>query len=103
MKALCTRAALVAAALGFLVTGHLAANAAQATTTPPTAPATAPAATPAGAPALVSKWPQARSDLKADPAVRFGVLPNGMRYAIMKNATPEKQVSLRLRIGSGSL
>jgi zinc protease len=48
-------------------------------------------------------WPQARSDLKADPAVRFGTLPNGMRYAIMKNATPEKQVSLRLRIGSGSL
>ena len=35
--------------------------------------------------------------------MRFGVLPNGMRYAIMKNATPEKQVSLRLRIGSGSL
>lgn len=33
-------------------------------------------------------WPQARSDVKPDPAVRFGRLSNGMRYAIMKNATP---------------
>ena len=48
-------------------------------------------------------WPQATSDLPADPAVRFGVLANGMRYAIMKNATPPGQASLRLRIGSGSL
>jgi zinc protease len=35
--------------------------------------------------------------------VRFGVLPNGMRYAIMRNATPAGQTALRLRIGSGSL
>lgn len=48
-------------------------------------------------------WPQARSDVKPDPAVRFGRLSNGMRYAIMKNATPLGQVSLRLRVGSGSL
>jgi zinc protease len=48
-------------------------------------------------------WVQDRSDLKADPAVLFGALPNGMRYAIMKNATPAGQASLRLRIGSGSL
>jgi zinc protease len=48
-------------------------------------------------------WPQAASDIKPDPAVRFGVLPNGMRYAIMRNATPAGQTSLRLRIGSGSL
>jgi len=48
-------------------------------------------------------WPQAHSDLKADPAVRFGVLSNGMRYAIMKNATPTGQVSLRLRMATGSL
>jgi zinc protease len=48
-------------------------------------------------------WTQTRTDIASDPAVRFGTLPNGMRYAIMKNATPEKQVSLRLRIGSGSL
>jgi zinc protease len=55
------------------------------------------------APAPTAAWPQAASDLPADPAVRFGVLPNGMRYAVMKNATPAGQTSLRLRIGSGSL
>ena len=48
-------------------------------------------------------WPQDHSDLKPDPAARFGTLANGMRYAIMRNATPAGQTSLRLRIGSGSL
>lgn len=48
-------------------------------------------------------WPQAASDLPADPAVRFGVLPNGMKYAILRNATPPGQASLRLRIDAGSL
>jgi len=48
-------------------------------------------------------WPQTRSDIPADPAIRFGVLPNGMRYAIQKNATPKGEVSFRLRIGAGSL
>jgi zinc protease len=50
-----------------------------------------------------SVWAQSRSDLKADPAIWFGTLPNGMRYAILKNATPAGQAALRLRIGSGSL
>ncbi|HXQ16235.1 MAG TPA: insulinase family protein [Caulobacteraceae bacterium] len=49
------------------------------------------------------EWPQAHSDLKADPSIRFGALPNGMRYAIMKNATPPGQVSMRLRFDVGSL
>ena len=48
-------------------------------------------------------WPHGYSDLKADPAVRFGNLPNGIGYAILKNETPAGQVALRLRIGSGSL
>lgn len=48
-------------------------------------------------------WPQAVSDIRPDPNVRFGVLPNGMRYAVMRNATPAGQTSIRLRIGSGSL
>ena len=48
-------------------------------------------------------WTQARSDIPPDPAVRFGVLPNGMRYAVMRNATPAGQTSIRLRIGSGSM
>ena len=53
--------------------------------------------------APVPAWPQASSDIAPDPAVRFGALPNGLRYAILKNATPTGQVSLRLRIGAGSL
>ncbi len=48
-------------------------------------------------------WPHETSDIKPDPAVRFGVLENGMRFAIMRNVTPPGQVSLRLRIGAGSL
>ncbi|WP_158917169.1 pitrilysin family protein [Caulobacter sp. S45] len=48
-------------------------------------------------------WPQSYSDLPADPSIVFGILPNGMRYAIQHNETPKGQVSLRLRIGSGSL
>jgi zinc protease len=48
-------------------------------------------------------WPQSASDLKPDPAILFGSMPNGMRYAIVKNATPAGQVALRLRIASGSL
>ena len=48
-------------------------------------------------------WAQAASDIPADPAVRYGLLPNGMRYALLKNATPPGQASFRLRIDAGSL
>ncbi len=48
-------------------------------------------------------WAQELSDLAPDPAWRFGVLPNGMRYAIRKNATPPGQASLRLWFGAGSM
>ncbi len=51
----------------------------------------------------VEDWPQAHSDLPADPGVRFRTLPNGMRYAIMRNATPKAEVSIRFRIAAGSL
>ena len=62
------------------------------------------AAAPASAaPVAATPWPQAISDLPADPAVRFGSLPNGMRYAIMRNATPPQQAALRLNIDAGSL
>ena len=40
-------------------------------------PASAPAQ--AAAQNLAVRWPQATSDIKADPNVRFGLLPNGMR------------------------
>ena len=48
-------------------------------------------------------WAHASSDIPADADVRFGVLPNGMQYAIMRNATPPGQASFRLRIDAGSL
>ena len=43
------------------------------------------------------------SDLKPDPAVVYGKLPNGVRYAVMRNDTPTKTAALRVRIGAGSL
>jgi zinc protease len=46
---------------------------------------------------------QNHSDIKADPAVRFGKLPNGMTYIILKNATPPGTASVRLRFNGGSL
>jgi zinc protease len=48
-------------------------------------------------------WPQVKSDIKGDPAARFGQLSNGMRYVILHNTTPPHETSVRLRIGSGSL
>lgn len=50
-----------------------------------------------------SYWPQDVSDLKPDPGVAYGVLPNGLRYAIMRNAQPSGAVSLRMRFASGSI
>ena len=54
-------------------------------------------------PAHAHAWPQATVDIPADAKVRFGVLPNGMRYAIQRNATPTGQAALRLRIDAGSM
>ncbi|WP_372786411.1 M16 family metallopeptidase [Phenylobacterium sp.] len=49
------------------------------------------------------EWPQAHSDVRADPDIRFGSLPNGMRYAIKRQAIPAGQAALRLRFDAGSL
>lgn len=49
------------------------------------------------------EWAQARSDVAPDPSIRFGALPNGMRYAIRKQTIPAGQAAIRLRIGAGSL
>ena len=63
------------------------------------------------APALVSPalaeptngWSSARTDVPLDPAVRYGTLPNGMKYAVMRNATPKGAASLRLHFDFGSI
>ena len=57
----------------------------------------------ADAEAGLRSWPQAAADIPADPQVRYGELPNGMRYAIQHNATPPGQASLRLRYDAGSM
>ena len=47
-------------------------------------------------------WGFDKSDLTADPNVRFGVLSNGMKYAIMRNETPKRSASIRMRFDIGS-
>lgn len=56
-----------------------------------------------GAAVAKPAWPHLSSDLAADPAITFGVLPNGMRYAIQPNNTPPGQVSLFMVIQAGSM
>jgi zinc protease len=59
-----------------------------------------------GAPALAAgdpHWLYRGSDIPRDPAWTFGTLPNGVRYAVRRNAIPEGQVSIRVRIAAGSL
>jgi zinc protease len=53
-------------------------------------------------PKVRSAWGFDKSDLTADPSVRFGVLSNGMRYAIMRNATPKANAVVRMRFDVGS-
>ncbi|PSJ41972.1 M16 family metallopeptidase [Allosphingosinicella deserti] len=61
------------------------------------------AATPAQAKAGDSGWFYRGSDIAPDPAWTFGTLPNGLRYAVRRNALPAGQVSIRLRMDVGSL
>lgn len=48
-------------------------------------------------------WPSDESDLPLDPAIVSGMLPNGVRYSIMRNATPTRRVSVRLLVAAGSM
>jgi zinc protease len=48
-------------------------------------------------------WPQATSDLKADPKANFGQLENGVRYVIVPNDEPPGRASIRLYMDVGSL
>ncbi|MBP6379639.1 MAG: insulinase family protein, partial [Sphingorhabdus sp.] len=62
----------------------------------------APSAT-ASTAATETPWGHPVNDLTPDAAVRYGVLPNGMKYAIQKNTTPKGGGSVRMRIGVGSI
>lgn len=48
-------------------------------------------------------WPDDDGDLPRDPAIRYGELPNGLRYAIRPNAEPRNRASLRFVVAAGSL
>jgi zinc protease len=48
-------------------------------------------------------WGFDRSDLAPHPGVRFGVLPNGMRYALMRNTAPPGGLAVRLHLDVGAL
>lgn len=53
-------------------------------------------------PQVRTAWHFDQSDLTPDPRIRFGVLANGMRYAILPNDTPTGAVSLRLLVRVGA-
>jgi len=51
----------------------------------------------------IDGWDRALTDVPADPAITYGKLPNGMRYAIRQNSTPKGTASIRLYFDVGSL
>jgi zinc protease len=59
-------------------------------------------------PATVTKaaqtpWLYENSDVPVDTSWTFGVLDNGVRYAVKRNVVPAGQVSIRVRVDAGSL
>lgn len=64
--------------------------------------AQASAAAPATSPAAVG-WLTEGTDIPADPAWRFGTLPNGLRYAVRRGTQPPGAISVRVRVGVGAL
>ena len=52
--------------------------------------------------AAAKAWNFAASDVPVDSNIIFGVLPNGMKYALLKNSTPKDSVILRMRFDVGS-
>jgi zinc protease len=53
--------------------------------------------------AFADVFPHDSSDLPVDPAVKWGRLDNGIRYALRPNHEPKGRASLRLTVAAGSL
>ena len=51
----------------------------------------------------VPEWGIASDELEPDPAIRFGVLDNGMRYAVRSHVRGSGEISMRLLINAGAL
>ena len=61
------------------------------------------AASAPGSKPAVNGWGVQLTDVTPDPSIKYGALPNGMKYAIMHNATPKGSASVRLRFEFGSI
>ena len=57
----------------------------------------------ASAPREEPLWAFQASDVPLDPAFKFGVLDNGMRYAIRRNTAPKGTALVRMEVKTGSL
>ena len=53
--------------------------------------------------AVQTPWLYENSDVPVDASWTFGVLENGLRYAVKKNVVPAGQVSIRVRVDAGAL
>lgn len=49
----------------------------------------------------VPAWGLTSKDLPADPSVTYGILPNGMRYALKRNETPKGAAVIRFAFDAG--
>ncbi len=52
---------------------------------------------------IASQWARDRGDLPHDADYVLGTLPNGMRYLVLRNWTPPRQVAIRMMIDAGSM
>jgi zinc protease len=57
----------------------------------------------AAAPREKAPWAFAESDVPVDPGFKFGILANGMRYAVRQNATPKGTAMVRMVVEAGAL
>src|SRR5688572_11137402 len=48
-------------------------------------------------------FPHENSDLKMDPTVTYGTLPNGIRYVVRANKEPKERAALRLLVEAGAV
>jgi zinc protease len=78
----------LATAFALLIPAHMASA--------ETAPATA-------TKAAQTPWLYENSDVPVDASWTFGVLDNGLRYAVKKNVVPAGQISIRVRVDAGAL
>ena len=90
MKVFKRIAGCIAAGLAAVALGSVSIAAAQTVTVTQAAP-------------TATGWPRDKSDLPHDADYILGELPNGMRYLILPNRTPPRQVAMRMLIDAGSM